>query len=176
MTRQGQRSTIWVGKTSSPLGTIWVAVSTQGILAIDMHINQAEFTRWLEKRTHSTVILDQEKVSPAAQQIVEYLQGRRKGFELSIDWSLMTPFQKQVLQATYAIPYGETRTYGEIAAYVGKPGAARAVGQAQAANPLPLVIPCHRVIGADGGLRGYGGAEGIPTKAWLLQLEGAIAR
>ena len=72
-----------------------------------------------------------------------------------------------------AIPYGETRTYGEIAAQIGTPNAPRAVGRANAANPMPLVIPCHRVIGTDGKLHGYGGAGGLKTKQWLLSMEGA---
>ncbi len=89
-----------------------------------------------------------------------------------IDWSVLTPFQQKVLQATLAIPYGQTRTYAEIAQQVGKPRAARAVGRAEATNPMPVVIPCHRVIGSDGKLHGYGAGEGLPTKAWLLELEG----
>jgi methylated-DNA-[protein]-cysteine S-methyltransferase len=78
-----------------------------------------------------------------------------------------------VLQATAAIPYGETRTYGQVAAAVGKPRAARAVGRALATNPMPIVIPCHRVVSADGRLRGYSGLGGLTTKARLLALESA---
>ncbi len=78
------------------------------------------------------------------------------------------------MQAVYAIPYGETRTYAEIAAQIGRPKAYRAVGRANATNPMPLVIPCHRVIGTDGKLHGYGGGNGLPTKEWLLKMEGAI--
>jgi methylated-DNA-[protein]-cysteine S-methyltransferase len=91
-----------------------------------------------------------------------------------VDWSLLRPFQQSVLRATYAIPFGETRTYKEIAEQVGHPNAARAVGRAEATNPMPLVLPCHRVIGMDGKLHGYGMAEGLITKAWLLKLEGAM--
>jgi O-6-methylguanine DNA methyltransferase len=83
-----------------------------------------------------------------------------------------TPFQLQVWQELRRIPYGETRTYGEIARAIGHPGAARAVGAANGANPIAIIVPCHRVIGSDGALTGYGG--GLPTKAWLLSLEGAI--
>ena len=83
----------------------------------------------------------------------------------------MTEFQKKVLKAVCAIPYGETRTYGQIAAQIRFQSASRAVGRANATNPIPLVIPCHRVIGADGNLRGYGAGDGIATKAWLLALE-----
>jgi len=84
------------------------------------------------------------------------------------------PSSRAVLQATREIPYGETRTYKEIAERIGRPRAARAVGRAEATNPMPLVLPCHRVIGMDGKLHGYGLAEGVKTKEWLLQMEGAV--
>lgn len=91
----------------------------------------------------------------------EYLLGHRQTFNILIDWGVLTPFLEQVLKATY----------GEIARQVGKPRTVRAVGRAEATNPMPLVIPCHRVLGADGRLHGYGAGEGLKTKAWLLQLE-----
>ena len=83
----------------------------------------------------------------------------------------MSPFQRAALKETYAIPVGEVATYGEIAHRVGNPRAARAVGRAMATNPIPLVIPCHRVVGVDG-LRGFGAPGKLKTKAWLLNLEG----
>ena len=89
-----------------------------------------------------------------------------------MDWSALgSDFQRSALRAVAAIPYGETRTYGEIAAQIGRPQAPRAVGRANATNPMPLVIPCHRVIGTDGKLHGYGGRGGLKTKQWLLDLE-----
>ena len=103
----------------------------------------------------------------------EYFAGKRRAFPLEIAWNTLPPFQRAVLQATAAIPYGETRTYGQIAAAIGKPGAARAVGRALASNPMPIVIPCHRVVSADGRLHGYSGPGGLETKARLLALESA---
>jgi methylated-DNA-[protein]-cysteine S-methyltransferase len=111
---------------------------------------------------------------PYAKELREYLNGNRTTFTIPIDWSWFTPFQCQALQAVFRIPYGETRTYIEIAREINRPLAYRAVGAANAMNPMPVVIPCHRVIGADGKLHGYGGGEGLPTKEWLLRLEGAV--
>ena len=104
----------------------------------------------------------------AAVQLDEYFSGTRRRFDLPLR-PAGTPFQLAVLEALRAIPYGETRTYAQVAAAVGKPRAARAVGAANARNPLPVVIPCHRVIGGDGSLTGFGG--GMKTKRFLLALE-----
>lgn len=114
-----------------------------------------------------------EKTTPvleAAQaQLLEYFMGKRKNFEVPL-WPRGTDFQQQVWTELCRIPYGETRCYGQVAASLGKPGAARAVGLANNRNPLSIVIPCHRVIGANGKLVGYGG--GLDIKRRLLALEG----
>ena len=104
-------------------------------------------------------------------QIREYLEGKRCKFSGEIAWESLPPFQRAVLQFVAQIPYGKTMTYGEVAARIGKPRAARAVGRALATNPMPIVIPCHRVLAANGGLGGYSGAGGIATKRRLLALE-----
>jgi methylated-DNA-[protein]-cysteine S-methyltransferase len=172
---------IYIGElTSSPIGTIYFAVSERKLLAIGLIDSRDDFIRnvkrgrkkmgsfhYSEEVTHAPPLLD-----AAIIQISEYLKGKRRDFDLPIDWSMMTPFQEQVLRATDSIPYGVVSTYSEVAQKVGKPGAARAVGSAEAANPVPIVIPCHRVIGSDGKLHGYGGRGGIATKAWLLKHEG----
>jgi len=107
---------------------------------------------------------------PAIAQLREYFAGTRRHFALALA-PRGTPFQLAVWQVLRAIPYGQTRSYGEIARGLGRPEAARAVGLANGANPLPIIVPCHRVIGADGSLTGFGG--GLPIKRALLQLEGA---
>lgn len=107
-------------------------------------------------------------IKEAAKQLYEYLEGKRKAFDIPIRLE-GTPFQKAVWQALLRIPYGETMTYGEIADRIGNPKAARAVGMANNRNPVAVFVPCHRVIGADGGLVGY--ASGLVIKRWLLDLE-----
>jgi len=170
-----KNSPLYIGiLRNSPLGDLWVAVTDQGLAAIEWSQDGADFGAYLTKRFKRPVQPDPEKVAPALRQLDEYLRGARKAFDLPIDWSLLRPFQRQVLQIVFAIPYGQTRTYSDIAHEIGNPRAARAVGRANATNPMPLVISCHRVIGTDGKLHGYGGGKGLPTKEWLLKMEGAV--
>ena len=158
----------------TPLGNLWIAVGQRGLVAIEWSASELEFSQYLTKRFKRPVEPNPKMTAQAAGQLGEYLQGKRRQFSIPIDWSVLRPFQKQVLKVTFGIPYGQTRTYGEIAATLGNPRAARAVGRAEATNPMPLVIPCHRVIGADNKLHGYGGGDGLPTKEWLLKMEGAV--
>jgi methylated-DNA-[protein]-cysteine S-methyltransferase len=164
---------VWIGEVpSTPLGLVWVALSDKGLVAVEWQTSQAEFIHRLEQRGFSPAVYDSKRSAEAARQIAEYLDGARQAFDLPVDWGVMKPFQEQALRLTYAIPFGQVSTYGKIARQMGKPHAARAVGRAEATNPMPLVIPCHRVIGADGELHGYSGPGSIGTKAWLLSLEG----
>ncbi len=165
-------SQIFTGMSSqTPLGVVFVASSKIGLLAVQIGGNVGTFTRGLAAHFGIPLVSSEFQVMPVIRQIEAYLQGERKSFEFPIHWEVMSPFQQKVQRAVYAIPYGETRTYGQIAAQIGAPRAARAVGRANATNPMPLVLPCHRLAGADGSLRGYGGGEGLKTKAWLLDLE-----
>ena len=109
-----------------------------------------------------------ELFAEAVTQLNEYFAGRRRQFDLPLE-PIATPFQTAVLNALRRIPYGETRSYGEVARSIGKPTAVRAVGAANGRNPLPILIPCHRVIGHNGKLTGFGG--GLPAKRYLLDLE-----
>lgn len=111
-------------------------------------------------------------LGPVATLLQRYFQGDRVHFDVPLAFEGLTPFQTQVLSLTREIPYGHTLTYGELARELGKPGASRAVGQALARNPWPIVVPCHRVVGRNGKLTGFGG--GLSMKERLLRLEGAV--
>jgi methylated-DNA-[protein]-cysteine S-methyltransferase len=158
---------------SSPIGSLWVAVSDLGLAAVEWGMSQADFSQEIVDRFHAPVVYDEGHTEEALQQLSEYLSGHRRQFDLLLDLSAMSKFQLQVLHLTFHIPYGHTSTYKEIAILMGNQHAARAVGRVEATNPIPLVIPCHRVVGSDGSLHGYGGPGGIKLKAWLLQLEGS---
>ncbi len=158
----------------TPLGTIWVALSEQGLIAVELQKTKQQFLAILGTKFQAEIIFDQGQTSSVLQQIAAYLDGQRSHFDIPIDWSVMTPFQQKALRATYAIPRGSVQTYGQIAAQCGNPRAARAVGRAEATNPMPLVVPCHRVVAADQSLHGFSAPGGLDTKAWLLRLEGAL--
>lgn len=168
-------SEIWLGVTeATPLGLVWVALSPAGLAAVAITADEDAFRQLVFHLTGSQGQLDHGRTAPALAQINDYLHGRRQQFDLLLDWSRMSPFQQLVLQAVYQVPYGVTASYGEIARRIGRDRqSARAVGQANGSNPLPLVIPCHRIVGDKGQLQGYGGGGGLATKAWLLRLEGS---
>ena len=165
--------TIYYGKVSkTPLGDLWLACSARGLVALKWENEGEKLLHYITQRLKAEVEENPRRLALAASEMREYLSGRRKRFSIQIDWSTLRSFQREALLATYAIPYGQTTTYGELAQQLGRPRSARAIGRAEATNPMPIVIPCHRVLGADGKLRGYGG--GLEIKKWLLQLEGAV--
>ncbi len=164
--------TLYIGLlASSPIGPLWVAVSELGLAALEWSMSQADFSKLIEHRFHASVVYDESHTAEPLHQIKEYLAGRRRQFDLPLDLSTSSDFQRSVLNLTLQIPYGQTSTYKDIAVQLGKMNAARAVGRVESINPIPLVIPCHRVLGTDGSLHGYGGPGGIKLKAWLLELE-----
>ena len=112
---------------------------------------------------------DPDALAEPVRQLAEYFAGERRDFDLRLAPE-GTPFERSVWEELRRIPFGETRSYGEIAQAIGRPGAARAVGRANGANPIPIVVPCHRVIGSDGSLTGFGG--GLEAKSRLLEIEG----
>jgi len=158
----------------SPIGPIHIAVSRLGLRYIFLHKDGAKQLKAAAKETESLLQPGTYFPLKALQQIEQYLEGRLTSFNLKLDLPAMSPFREKVLLAAAEIPYGTTITYGELAHKIGTPKAARAVGQALAHNPVPVVIPCHRVLAHDDGLRGYSAGKGIPTKAFLLKLEGVL--
>lgn len=156
-------------RTSSPLGNIALAASAQGLAGLWFTEGQRhlppELAAWPSAPEHPVL-------KQASAQLAEYFAGQRRDFELPLDLSSGTAFQQAVWQALRGLLPGGTVSYGEISAQIGKPGAVRAVGAAIGRNPISIVVPCHRVIGASGALTGYAG--GLERKSALLRLEGAL--
>ncbi len=150
-----------------PLGPMRLAASPQGLMGawFEGLDNRPDARHWTSEPDHG--LLQQ-----AASELNDYFAGRRHRFDLPLDLSAGTPFQQMVWRALLEIPFGHTRSYGDIGTTIGKPTATRAVGGAIGRNPLSIVVPCHRVIGAHGALTGYSG--GMARKVALLQLEGVL--
>lgn len=150
---------------ASPVGELKLVASDRGLAAVLWENDDPKRIRFLpqvEQPENSTL-------QEAERQLWEYFSGKRRKFSLTLDF-VGTPFQKQVWAALGTIPWGETRSYGDIARQIGNPKAVRAVGAANGRNPLSIITPCHRVIGSTGRLTGFAG--GLQTKAYLLGIEG----
>lgn len=170
---QASGPVVYYGSTPrTSIGTVFVAVSERGLVALDFGVDERTFVKRVRSRSRASVIRSQVKAEDTLRQVTEYLAAERAGFDLPLDLGGTSEFQRKVLLAAAQIPRGQYRTYHQVAQAIGKPKAARAVGQALGHNPVPLVIPCHRVLGSDGSLHGYSGGGGLKTKAWLLRLEG----
>jgi len=156
----------------SPIGKLLLAQSNKGLTHIlfEDEISKSE-SIIKRKFPQSTIVREERALSHAVQQINEYFSRKRQSFDLSLDL-VMPPFHYKALMAVKNIPYGKTQSYQYVAACAGNSKASRAAGSANANNPLPIVIPCHRVLATGGGLGGYGG--GLKTKNYLLNLEGAL--
>ena len=152
----------------SPVGDLFVGVSNRGLCVISYDTDAEHQAERLARGFGSRVLRSARPVEPTRRQLDEYFAGERTSFDLPINQH-GTPFELRVWEALRQIPYGETRSYGFVARALGDPGAAQAVGAANGRNPLSIVVPCHRVIGADGRLVGYAG--GVERKAFLLDLE-----
>ena len=154
------------------IGWVGVAFSERGLAGIQLpRATRAQTLANLQRDFPKAAVVADAPLG-IARELREYAEGTRRQFTLPLDLSAVKPFQRAVLQVADSIKYGETRSYGWIARAIGKPRAARAVGRALATNPIPIILPCHRVLGSDGGLHGYGG--GLPLKRKLLELEGAL--
>jgi O-6-methylguanine DNA methyltransferase len=173
-------TTIYADLLPTPLPespSLLAAVDDKGaLLGLDFvrpgENDRADLAERLEARHRGREIAwDPARCAAVARELAEYFAGRRREFTLVVD-PPGTPFQREVWGELARIPYGATLSYGELARRIGHPAASRAVGAANGANPIPVVLPCHRVIGSDGSLTGYGG--GLPIKRALLALEGAL--
>ncbi len=157
----------------SPLGSIVLGATVKGLVRVGLpaESEDAVLAELAERISPRVLGSSRESVTRARRQLDEYFQGHRRRFGVPLDWQLSSGFRREVLRATARIPYGRTASYGEVATRAGSPAAFRAAGSALATNPLPILVPCHRVLPASGRLGGYrGGAE---AKALLLGLEGA---
>lgn len=153
---------------ASPVGQLKLVASENGLAAVLWENDRparVPLPEMVEDPTHPVLV-------EAQRQLGEYFAGRREKFDLKLDFA-GTPFQRRVWQALVEIPFGETRTYGQLARQLGNPAATRAVGAANGRNPISIIAPCHRVIGSDGTLTGFAG--GLKIKAFLLDLEGGAA-
>ena len=171
MTETMEPTWLRISHVPSRIGPLELAETHRGLVAIGLP-GRGLPRRWLRRQVPGLEWREQGRVeTPAARQLGQYLAGRRRRFELLLHWT-GSRFQQRAWQWLIELPYGETITYGELARKLGQPGAARAVGAAMAANPLPIVVPCHRVVASGGGLGGYGG--GLELKARLLAHEGVL--
>lgn len=161
--------TLYYSRMNSPAGPLLIGLSTTALVAL-------EFDRGLPKKVAGHPVAWEEseaRTRDVREQLREYFSGRRRDFDLTLDLR-GTDFQKRCWNELLRIPYGETRSYADIARAVGSPKSFRAVGQANHYNPIAIIVPCHRVLAAGCYLGGYGG--GLPVKALLLRLEGAAFR
>ena len=162
-----------VATVGSPVGELLVAVTSRGLAAIAFEGDDRDrVLDRLARELSPRVLIAARATDDVRRELDEYFRGARHRFEIRLDRRLMSPFAKDVLGATARVPFGRLATYGQIAGRIGRPSAARAVGAALGANPIPIVVPCHRVVGAGGNLTGYGG--GLPRKELLLRLEGSL--
>lgn len=174
---QGEQQVVWV-VVGTAIGPLLLAATADGLVNVAFHatgeVREKALDRLASRLGAEPVEApDSPLLAEAAAQLREYFAGRRHDFELPLDWSLISGFNRQVLRELAAgVPYGQVVGYGDLAVRVGQPGAAQAVGMAMASNPLPLVVPCHRVVESGGGIGGFGG--GLETKRKLLALEGVL--
>ncbi len=174
--RDGQQ-VVWA-VVGTDIGPLLLAATREGLVNVVFHATEAVRDQALGRLasrlgTEPVEAPGSPLLAEAIRQVDAYFAGERHTFELPLDWSLISGFNRQVLrELASGVPYGAVVGYGDLARRVGQPGAAQAVGTAMGANPLPVVVPCHRVVESDGGIGGFGG--GLETKRKLLALEGVL--
>jgi methylated-DNA-[protein]-cysteine S-methyltransferase len=158
----------------SPVGPLLAAATPKGLVRVTFPVESHETVLEQLAATISPRVLESPaRLDEARRELDRYFEGKLREFEIPLDWRLTRGFYRKVLRATARIPYGQTRSYSEMAKRAGSPRAVRATGTALGSNPLPIIVPCHRVLRSGGALGGYGG--GLETKQALLELEGALA-
>jgi methylated-DNA-[protein]-cysteine S-methyltransferase len=170
-----QPETVTLDRIDTPIGVILIAVDSEGRLrAVDFHNDEDDVRHMLRRHYGAVEVIFGQAPAAVRSAFARYFEGDLEALK-DLKWTTGgTSFQRKVWRALATIPAGETLSYGALAAKIGEPKAVRAVGLANGANPVPIVVPCHRVIGADGTLTGFGG--GLDKKRWLLRHEGAAFR
>jgi methylated-DNA-[protein]-cysteine S-methyltransferase len=157
----------------SPFGSLLAAATKRGLVRLAFPEEDIDAVLdGLSRRLSPRIVESSAPLDGVRRELEDYFAGTRRSFELALDWSLIGAFGQRVLHATAEIPYGRVLSYGEIATEAGSPHGSRAAGNALGSNPIPIVIPCHRVLRSGGALGGYAG--GPDRKRWLLELEGAL--
>ena len=156
----------------SPFGPMLTAVTDEGLVTVVIDGDDEAHLDRIARDISPRILESPARLDDVRRQLDEYFEGRRRDFDTPVDWRLVRGFSLKVLQATAAIPYGRVSTYKDMAIQAGSPKASRAAGNALGSNPIPIVVPCHRVLHTGGGLGGYGG--GLPMKKFLLELEGSL--
>ncbi|GAB2963245.1 methylated-DNA--[protein]-cysteine S-methyltransferase [Streptomyces pseudoechinosporeus] len=174
---QNEQRVVWA-VVGSDIGPLLLAATGEGLVNVVFHATDTVRGKALDRLqsrlgAEPVEAPDSPLLAEAIRQVQAYFAGDRHDFELPLDWSLISGFNRQVLhELASGVPYGTVVGYGDLAGRVGQPGAAQAVGMAMGANPLPILVPCHRVVESDGGIGGFGG--GLETKRKLLALEGVL--
>ena len=163
--------TVYYCSLPTPIGRVLVGATDAGLVRVSFRQSEVSFVAELRERLGADPVRSAAKTADIVRQLRAYFAGERRTFDVQLDLSRLTPFHRRVLMAAAEVPAGQVVSYGEIARRIGQPQGSRAVGQALGRNPVPIVIPCHRVIAAGGRIGGYGGGLGIKRK--LLRLEGA---
>ena len=160
---------------ATPFGGLHLAATTDGVVGVWFGSASDALDALRRDLPGATFVENGPAVAAAKTQVEQYLRGERRQFELAIDWRRTNGFRRRVLEELAKVPFGATVSYGELARRSGQPSAARAVGGIMAGNPLPVIVPCHRVIRRGGAIGGFAGARNaIDTKQWLLTHEGVL--